>query len=486
MKSSLSEKTLFYLNSLSVGQKLLLITLLALASRLYIILNAATISVDSTIDLSLARAFVEGNYLEGVDIERPPLHPLLVSLLYPLTGELELSARLVSLVFGLLMIPLAFWLGRYIYDERTGLLTALFVAIHPYLIRYSGETLRETIYYFFALVLVLVGLKAILRKNACLMFLVGVISAFAYLNKHASIGFLIIFSMWIAFYNIRNIGEDLTKRVWLILCGWMVFIVAALPYLLFLKQETGKVTVTGKLPYFSPINAIWTTITLKNDRLLTFLSHFPEALSIPFFILFVAYIVVRYRDGFTEKEKFLLTLVVAYSVVHLFVLPERRYLVRLAPLELVFAGAGFTLFIEWIRRRYHEAGASMIVATVTLLVVVQLAQGLTSLHKHRLPERLAGRWILENLGRNTSILSRKPIVVYYADANFIDIWNKKGWKLRRIIEYGRRHGAQYLAGYPHKLRRLIPDFDKEEKRYLKRIKSFPADGGEGYVIYKIL
>ena len=50
-------------NGLSLGQRLLLIGLLALLTRLYVVINAATIAVDSATDLRLAEAFIQGDYM---------------------------------------------------------------------------------------------------------------------------------------------------------------------------------------------------------------------------------------------------------------------------------------------------------------------------------------------------------------------------------------------------------------------------------------
>jgi 4-amino-4-deoxy-L-arabinose transferase-like glycosyltransferase len=136
------------MGNISTGQTLLLLLCLGFFIRLYVVMNAVTLSVDSTLDLKLAKAFSEWNFYGGLDMNRPPLHPILVSLTYPIFQDYEFAARIISLIFGTLVIPVSFYLGRFIYNERAGLVTAFFTTVHPYMVRYSGDTLREGLYYF--------------------------------------------------------------------------------------------------------------------------------------------------------------------------------------------------------------------------------------------------------------------------------------------------------------------------------------------------
>jgi 4-amino-4-deoxy-L-arabinose transferase-like glycosyltransferase len=223
------------------------------------------------------------------------------------------------LIFGTLVIPVSFYLGRHIYNERVGLITAFFVTVHPYLIRYSGDTLREGLYYFLAATVTLLGVKVIFTRSLRLMFLVGLFSFLAYMVKQGAIGFLIIISLWIVFYNIRQIREDWRERLALLASGWVLFILMALPYLLFLHQEIGGMAITGKMPLKILFTRIYTIATFNNtEHWVDFLKHFPEAFSIPFFVLFLFFIFKRFKEGFTSSEVYLISILVGYSVIYLF------------------------------------------------------------------------------------------------------------------------------------------------------------------------
>ncbi len=469
---------------LTTGQKLLIILLFALALRLYVVMNAATIAVDSATDLKLAEAFTRGRYLEGIDPARPPLHPFLVSLLWYLTGELELAARLLSLVCGVAVVLLGFLLARRLYDERVALVTAFFIAIHPYLIRYSGETLREAPYHLIGLALVLVGIKGVVERRPLYMFYTGVLSALAYLNKHAGLGFLMIFSLWIALHRPGDIKKDWHKRAGLILSGWAVFMVGALFYLVFLYHTTGGVSITAKVNMSEVlIESLRNTFTLRNNNLWDFPARLTEAVSAPFVVFMVVYFVHARRRGLSEVERFVLFVAAVYLLVHLVVLPERRYIVRLMPLVMPMVAVGFCVFADWLHKRYARGGAA-VVAVVAVIIVMQMYQGLVHLHAHRLTERLAGRWILNSVGEGTTVVARRPVVSFYARAEFVFL--KDGVSLEELQGLADGRGV-YLAGYRERLERFIRDFHNEKKRkdVLQRVATFNTAEGHVFEVYRV-
>ncbi|HHD11169.1 MAG TPA: hypothetical protein ENK42_01890, partial [Deltaproteobacteria bacterium] len=65
-------KIVDWFNGLTPWQKIAIIMGFALLLRIYIIINAATISVDSATDLGFAKAFIEGRLSEAIDPRRPP------------------------------------------------------------------------------------------------------------------------------------------------------------------------------------------------------------------------------------------------------------------------------------------------------------------------------------------------------------------------------------------------------------------------------
>jgi len=134
---------------------LLLILLAAFALRLHQ-LGAQSLWYDETVSVHLAGKPIPALVAHTAGDIHPPGYYLLLRgwlLLfgYP-TGHadadghgLEFSAALLSLAFGMTLIPLIYVLGRSLYDEPTPLLAAALTAISPFHIWYSQEVRMYTL-----------------------------------------------------------------------------------------------------------------------------------------------------------------------------------------------------------------------------------------------------------------------------------------------------------------------------------------------------
>lgn len=471
-----------YFSSLSTTRKLLAITVIGFVLRLYVVLSAVAISVDGVEYLRLAAEFSSGDFQSVLDIKRPPLYPILTGLTTYVFNDLELSGRIVSLVFGTLLIPMSFYLGRRIYDAKAGLLAAFFVMVHPYMLRYSAEVLTEGLYCFLVTGAVLLWFAAIFDRKNRPLYLIGIVSVAAYLTKPGGIFLLIIFTVWILTHEIGAIRVDWGRRVLVIASGWAVFIALAMPYLLFLHKTTGVVTVTGKLSLSALMNL--DNAFGNGGNLVMFMKNIPEAFTIPFFGLFVWGIIRRKIDGFRAEESCLLVILLSYWILYLFVLPSRRYFVQLMPLALVFSAVGFRCLEQWIRSRTGTRVSAVAVsaALIALIAVVQLPRGMITLHSSRLLERDAGRWLAVNNGSGATVMTNKQIFTYYASGEFVELPKKE---LKKVVRIARDMDVEYLAGYKKRLRKSIPDFDASPwRKHLIEVKSFDGANGEIFTIYR--
>ncbi|MDH7484836.1 MAG: glycosyltransferase family 39 protein [Anaerolineae bacterium] len=134
---------------------LLLILLAAFGLRLHR-LGAQSLWYDETVSVHLAGKPVPALIAHTAGDIHPPGYYLLLRgwlLLfgYP-TGHadadghgLEFAAALLSLVFGMMLIPLIYTLGRRLYDEPTALLAAALTAISPFHVWYAQEVRMYTL-----------------------------------------------------------------------------------------------------------------------------------------------------------------------------------------------------------------------------------------------------------------------------------------------------------------------------------------------------
>ncbi len=70
----------------------------------------------------------------------PPLYYLLLHVWMSMFGMTEAATHSLSLVFGLLTIPVGLWAGWSLFGERTGFITAVLFAFSSWLTQYSQET----------------------------------------------------------------------------------------------------------------------------------------------------------------------------------------------------------------------------------------------------------------------------------------------------------------------------------------------------------
>jgi mannosyltransferase len=117
----------------------LLVVALGALLRLYRI-GAQPLWLDEASSLRFARQTLRELWSWGtlVDPGNPPLY---YSLLHGwlVFGDSEASLRLLSVLFGVLTIPLVYALGRTVRDHRLGIVAALLFAISPFQVWYSQE-----------------------------------------------------------------------------------------------------------------------------------------------------------------------------------------------------------------------------------------------------------------------------------------------------------------------------------------------------------
>src|SRR5262249_46138846 len=83
---------------------------------------------------------------EGPQVMYPPLFPLLIAVVSPLTRTFETAGEAISLFGGMLLVFEVFILVRYIYGIRIGIIAGTIASCHPVLISLSGTVISESLY----------------------------------------------------------------------------------------------------------------------------------------------------------------------------------------------------------------------------------------------------------------------------------------------------------------------------------------------------
>lgn len=133
------------------GIALLVITLLGLALRLYH-LGTQSFWVDEAFSVVIARHSLPQIVDQVIQFDtHPPLYYFILHFWIGLFGTSEFAVRLLSLIFGILAIPMIYVFGRRLFTRDVGLICAFILAISEFNIQYSQEARMYTMFFLLAL-----------------------------------------------------------------------------------------------------------------------------------------------------------------------------------------------------------------------------------------------------------------------------------------------------------------------------------------------
>jgi len=222
---------------------LIAIFLLGLAVRVSLFLHEDFIGdLGGAVYARLGRNLIQaGHYAFGEDYNQgiimPPGYPIFIGLTNLLIKDLLISGKAVSLLFSLATIILFYFVGGNLGGKNVGLFSALGFAIYPFILRTSALVASEATFIFFFFLSFYFFL--LLQKKARILnaILFGILSAYTFLIRPEGFALLLLpVLFW------RRISKNFFK-IFVIL---VIFALGVSPYLLYLKQSTGKFILSGK------------------------------------------------------------------------------------------------------------------------------------------------------------------------------------------------------------------------------------------------
>jgi hypothetical protein len=178
-----------------------------------------------------------------------PVLPFSIAVLFKLFGNLELSAHLAVIVFGLAAVPLMYVLGRQIADRRVAVSAAVLLALNGgWLWTYTTAVTPQIIAGFLSIILVILMIRASRFPSKKLMAAIGVVNGLAYLNRPEYFFIIIpvLLYLAVAIYGISP------KKMWQsLLLTCIGFAIIAGPYLIFLHGHLGRWTISDRISAIS-------------------------------------------------------------------------------------------------------------------------------------------------------------------------------------------------------------------------------------------
>ena len=522
------------------------LAVVALGLRLWVSHHLYVVSNDSAgVYLYQAQEILHGNWHDGLSTVFPPGYAVLVSLVALLHLSLEEAGKLVSVLCGGLLVIPVFLLGRRVYGVREAWVATVLTTIDPTLIGASRDAVSEAPFTLVLILTALAGERLIQAGSVAWALVTGALFGLGYLIRPEAIGFLsVLVAVTVTARACRSEGSGLARKTrgqlpWL---GCVVagFLLVALPYLVFLRVQTGGWGLTGK----TMLNLLAHDVTESGERVdyeraryalapdghhlqietdaqqnallfvwqsrarqikkyfrnasAALLKSLPQVINPIFWLLSLAALSWgrrpsnRYRTDLYLGSYFVFPL-----VFYPFFWIEPRYFVPLVPIAIIWASHGLTLIDEMMaapgttsaRRSTGPRGflipAMILIISMAAWPVFGMLRGKPS--DYPLEHKEAGQYLRDHGRRHARIMSRKAFTAFYAGG--VPVALPFG-SLEEVLAYADWMKVDYLVVDERYTATLRPDLralldEAKHPKGLTEIYSMNAGSGRRLVIFDL-
>jgi hypothetical protein len=481
--------------SMPLTLKLGLLVLITLLTRILVLLQTPIISNDGVFYIQLAKLFSEGKYDEISSLFN--LYPLLLFLVNKFVGDWELSGRLISVILSTFTVIPVFLLGRSLYSEKVGWLSALFYITLPDGLRYASDVLRDPASWFFMTVTLWLVWSGI-QKNRPFVF--GIASISAGLGALTRVEGFILWSalvLFTAFFKGRRIS--LNRKALNVALIILIFPLVLSPLFLPLREQSNQkvfwhaivynprhinvqtrllihpqdpIDAVGKKAYKSMPSVSKNSLELaRRHRVILAIFEvvykFIKSANL-LIVLILLGLWKRKKNGFESSDWFLL-----YTFAALFIMSviysryiyyfSTRHGLTLVLSLLYFAGFGLIFTTETLSRRinwlFPEWGfiRKYLFHILTIfLTIIFLAQGLSATRTEKINLKEIGLWLKQRGYQKSVIMGPDKFVrlVFYADGKLLEM--PDSWE--KVVDAIQRNGVKIVVIDPCTINEDCPDF----------------------------
>lgn len=519
---------------------LALIIIAALLIRVLAVLTRPMVMLDETAYVRMAENLAAGQGLLDITgltaTHFSPLLPLFSSAAGVLTGGDYIAASYaVVVIFGSLLLLPAWFLARDIAGPRAALLTAALLAVMPLMVDYSSRIYSESVYVFFLLAALAAGWRLLDGGGWTWGALAGLSLGLAYLANPSAV-------FYFAALVILTLAVAAKKKRWRRLLPALalftvLFVVMALPYLLFLHDELGRWTYSGKAAGNIQAAAAGLThgtpgweremlslnddgelrilaIRDQSDPLRALISQPRQGLKIfieqswlfcsrelqrtfPLWLLpLVGLGLFAARDRRRAAAHGYLLLMMAPALFIFTMYAHNRFFVPFVPLVAIWAALGWERLERWLidraaqspagtRRRRIERWTPVLLALVVLLPTAGLAAAVVMKQGYDLRYRQAGEWLRQNAGPGQRVMGREYTTALYAGGTAVMLpWAEYD----HVTDYARINDVDYLVLDGRSLATWRPELSvllEEDASHPEwQLAGVAAGDGGDYLIFK--
>lgn len=459
--------------SWSAAAILLAITGLGLAIRLVVLHITPLVGTDAHYYLLQAGYYESGQWGTALLSGYHPLYPLLVGRLGRAAGSLERAGQYLSLLAGTLTIPVFYFLARRTFSLQAARWTALLLALLPFHVRLSADVLTEPTYILLFALTVLWILKACSGFSLPSACTIGLSGSLAYLTRPEGAGLLAIGLVlpWVPWGALAR--PPIVRRAFFSLLVGISFLLAASPFLVFLREAKGSWQWTSKghalsIPASRESESPSTDAASADARNLAV--TIPRKISAILYLPFLPLLLVGFLfPSESARERPLRWLLLAVSAAYLLVLIRiaaslgylsARHLAASTLLLLPWAGGGACGLVDATTRGLARLGFppgakdlifGRTIANVLLCLVVAgttLPKLLRAKRTDQIANQEAGLWLRSRFRTVPRRVLGLEKVAYYADAQHVAI----PCDPRELVATVARSRPEYVALYEESLR----------------------------------
>jgi Tfp pilus assembly protein PilF len=206
--------------------------------------------VDSLEYDKLARTLAAGKGMSPAFFWQAFFYPLYLSIAYFFTHGSIIQAKIIQIVLGSALCVFVYRLGEKVFDRRTGILAGVITAMYGPLVFFESELLATGWASIWAVVLIILLLKAKQQKTKRIYLLLGICGGLSIITRATFLPFFVIAAVWlaIALHRASMRWPIIVQKELLLILG--AFLILA-PVALLCFRMTGRLS---PLPASGPIN----------------------------------------------------------------------------------------------------------------------------------------------------------------------------------------------------------------------------------------
>ncbi|RJQ44222.1 MAG: hypothetical protein C4534_06585 [Gaiellales bacterium] len=515
------------------------VLLAALAVRVLAAMVEPMIQLDETVYAHMAESLNRGlgpMEITGItSVNFMPAYPFFIAALATVLGNYILAGYCVSITFGVLVVLLTFVLARDLAGERVGLMAAALMAAEPLFLDFSARLYSESTYMFFLLAAVIFGRYMLQRGRLACAALGGGALGIAYLLNPVALFYLMLFF-------VLATAVALCRQRWVRVIRAMavfiaLFLVFAVPYLVFLHENLDRWAYTGKNPalMYNAEQGIrsgspeWDRVMLRitDDGQELFINTFEEypdpvsrlvhhpvsglrvffqqmkifyfdKLPLVFPLWLLPFLGVGLFGAALDRQRAAgigyLLLMMTPGLLLFNVDSVPRYFLPYVPFAIVMVAIGWARTADWAaetleRVRGVDAAArwggrlQVLVGVVVIVPLLLFSLTMIASRYYPLVYKEAGLWINQEYGRDRSIMSREYAATYYADGHVTSV-PYAGYDA--TYEFAKLKGVELLVIGEDDIRERLPMLkdllgDAENHPGWRHVRTF--EGGEEGMVH---